>query len=421
MSSIASDPGPADRAPTHFFAPRLALRRFSALSLAMILVTTAGALTGRWLLATAAAAHAFEPAEPQPVSVRVLPLAEEVVSSGVHYSGLVKELRKADLSFRVAGTVAYLNQVEAPGGRMRDLHAGDTLPAGTVIARLDTADYEREHARAAQALAMARARLETARANTERARLDHRRNEQLSQRAAVSLSDLDNSRTKFREMAATEAAAEGDVESAKIGLRQAEANLAYCSLAVPFPRSTVAVRAIDNEERVTPNQTTFTIVDLSSVVITFNVPDTLVGRLSIGQEVEVSADAMPDRTFVGVMHKVASTADNQTRTYPVEVRVDDPRGLRPGMVATVTFRKESRAFLLPLTAVAPGSSPGTLTAFRVESAGGQSVARRVPVAFDDVLDNKVSVRMGGRLRPGDLVVATGLHRLRDGQEVRAVE
>jgi len=306
---------------------------------------------------------------------------------------------------------------------MRDVHEGDTLSLGTVIARLDPDDYGRERGQAAERLATARARLLQAKANTEQASLDNRRTEQLAIRNSVSASELDNARTKLKGMKAAESAAEGDVASAVIALEQAEANLKYCSLAMPFEQGTIASRAIDNNERVTPNQRTFTVVDISSVVISFNVPDTLVGRLSIGQSVEVATDALPGHRFVGVMHKIASTADSRTRTYPIEVRVDNPQGLRPGMVATVVFRKETRASLLPLTAVARGTSNGLLIVYRVEDEGGRSVIRKVPMTFDDVLDNKVAVHLGdvGGLRPGDQVVATGIHRLRDGQTVRVVE
>jgi RND family efflux transporter MFP subunit len=413
------DPRPAPV----FFAPSSTKRRTPTLGILGLLVTIAAAVTGRWLMASQAAANAPHALEPLPVSVRVIPVAEEVVSSGLRYSGLVKELQKADLSFRVSGTVADLQQVQAPGGRMRDVHAGDTLPKGTVIARLDPDDYGRERGQAAERLATARARLAQAKSNTEQAQLDHRRTEQLAIRNSVSTSELDNARTKLKGMQATEAAAEGDVASAAIGLEQAEANLKYCSLAVPFERSTIASRDIDNNERITPNQKVFTIVDVSSVVISFNVPDTLVGRLAMGQAVEVSTDALPGHPFAGVLHKIASTADARTRTYPIEVRVDNPDRLRPGMVATVVFRKEARACLLPLTSVAHASTGSQLMVYRLGDEGGRSIVRAIPLTFDDVLDNKVAVRLGelGGLQVGDRVVATGIHRLRDGQAVRVVE
>ncbi len=105
---------------------------------------------------------------------------------------MAKELRKADLSFRVAGTVTELHQVAGPGGRMRDVHEGDQLAKGTVLARLDPDDYGRERGQAAERLATARARLAQAKANTEQAQIDLRRNEQLARRNSLSALELDN-------------------------------------------------------------------------------------------------------------------------------------------------------------------------------------------------------------------------------------
>ena len=152
----------------------------------------------------------------------------------------------------------------------------------------------------------------------------------------------------------------------------------------------------------------------------------MVGKLAIGQAIEVTADALSGERFQGVIHKIGSTADPVTRTYQVEVRVDQPRGLRPGMVATVRFARERRAYLLPLTAVA--MSPGrSVVVYRVTETDGRTIVKEIPVAFDDVLDNRVAVRMnlgepgGSGLRPGDRVVATGIHRLHDGEVVKVAE
>ena len=78
----------------------------------------AAAATGRWLLASSAAAHAFEPADPSAGLGPGLAVTEEVVSSGLRYSGVVKELQKAELSFRVSGTVSLIST------RSRHLAAG---------------------------------------------------------------------------------------------------------------------------------------------------------------------------------------------------------------------------------------------------------------------------------------------------------
>ena len=213
-----------------------------------------------------------------------------------------------------------------------------------------------------------------------------------------------------------------DVEAARIGLDQADANLAYCTLVSPFSEGTVSARYIDAGERVAPNQKAFLVLDLSRVVIAFGVPDTLVARLSLGQEVDVTCDALPAERFRGV-DKIASTADPQTRSFEVEIRIDEPRGLRPGMIATVSLRCAQQVCLLPLSSVVPVPGTGRYDVFRVSEEAGSTVVRRVAAEFDDVVDNRVAVRLasGSGLKPGDRVVATGTHGLFDGQSVQVGE
>ena len=379
---------------------------------------------GRVLLAALAATHAVHIPPIEPPTVRVVPVVDEVVASGTYYSAVVKELQKAEISFRVGGTVAYLLKVEGPGGRARNVQDGDQVGKGVVLARLDPSDYQRERSMAVERLASAEARLQQTQADAELAKLDHDRTARLAARGSATQAELDAARSKLQSTSATAMVAKRDVESSRISLQQAEANLEYCTLTAPFDRAMVASRMIENFERVTAGQRAFLLLDLSSVVVSFSVPDGMVGRLAIGQPVEVTCDALSGRRFAGLIHKIGSTADAQTRTYAVEVRVDRPEGLRPGMVATAHFRRERRAFLLPLTAVAAGEGR-TIAVYRVSSEGGKSVARRVPVGFDDVLDNRLAVRLDPEtadgLRPGDLVVATGVHRLRDGEVVKVAE
>ena len=93
------------------------------------------------------------------------------------------------------------------------------------------------------------------------------------------------------------------------------------------------------------------------------------------------------------------------------------------MVATARFRRERRAYLLPLTSVGLGLDRSTVV-YRVEGSGGATTARQVPVRFDDVVDNRVVIQLdpgGAGLRPGDRVVATGVHRLHEGEAVKVAE
>ena len=405
------------------FARFLTVCRKLTASMAALAAVAAVALAGRAWLAARAESLAVKPAEPMPTTVRVAVLGPEVVATGLRYSAAVKEGERVKLSFRVGGTVEGLHRLSGPDGREHHLHEGDRVVKGTPLAWLDTADYRRERAIAAETLATAQARLAQLESDAELAETERRRIDELVRRGAVTDAELDTAHSRQRSTAAAVAGGRRAVESARIGLEQAEANLSYCTLTSPLDDGTVAARYIDAGERVAANQSAFLILDLSSVVIAFGVPDTLVNRLALGQKIDVRCDALPGERFQGLVHKIGSAADPQTRTYAIEVRIDEPKGLRPGMIATVLVEHEVRAHLLPLTAVVPRIESGLYDVFRITDEGGQLIVRRVPLEFDDVIDNRVAVSLGdgAALKPGDRVVVTGTHRLHDGQPVTIEE
>ncbi|HVA48848.1 MAG TPA: efflux RND transporter periplasmic adaptor subunit [Pirellulales bacterium] len=393
--------------------------RTGAISGGALVVVAAVALAGRTWLAARADALAVKPAEPPPATVRVARFEPEIVTPGLRYSAVVKEIGSAELSFRVGGTVDDIHRLSGPEGREHPIHEGDRVAKGAALASLDTADFRRERAIAAEKLAIAQARLAQLETQSGLATIELRRTEQLVGRGAATDAELDAARSRQLSTAAAVAGGRRDIESARIGVEQAEANLTYCTLVSPLEEGTVAARYIDVGERVMANQRAFRILDLSSVVIAFGVPDALVGRLALGQAIDVSCEALPGQQFHGVVHKIGAAAEPQSRTYTVEVRIDDPRGLRPGMIASVLLEREVRAYLLPLTAILPSTARGAYEVFRVTEESGQPVVRRVLVEFDDVIDNRVTIKVGdgASLEPGDRVVATGTHRLYDGQRV----
>lgn len=409
--------------PWLFFRQESTHRRNLTVSALILLTTAAATFAGRSFLAHWANSSKEQAGEPVPVVVQVTTLAPEVVETGLRYSGLVQELRKVELSFRVPGTIDELLQFDGPHAKPRDVHDGDTAVEGTVLARLDTADYERDRALAAQKLATAQARLAQAQAEAQLSRRELERNEQLYQRKVVSDADHDAAVSRVKSTTAAEQAIEREVDACRIQLEQSEANLGYCSLTVPFPVGTIAARRIDRQQRVAAHQTAFLVLDLSSLVIRFSVPDSLVGQLRIGQTVAVTSDALPGQTFAGAIHLIASSADPQTKTYPIEVRIDHPDGLKPGMVAAVQFRDKLSAHLLPLTAIASSSVRGQFIVYRVMESDGAHVVEEVPVESEAVLDNRVAIRLASSsgLQPGDRVVKSATHRLHAGQAVRIAE
>ena len=77
------------------------------------------------------------------------------------------------------------------------------------------------------------------------------------------------------------------------------------------------------------------VYDLSYLEMSINVDELQISSISVGQKVQITADAVQDKTYVGTVTRVSmkGTANGGTTTYPVTIRIDDTDGLRPGMNA----------------------------------------------------------------------------------------
>ena len=89
-----------------------------------------------------------------------------------------------------------------------------------------------------------------------------------------------------------------------------------------------------------------------------NVDELQVSDLSVGQSVQVTADAVPDKTYVGEVTRVSmkGSSSGGTTTYPVTVRIDDIDGLRPGMNANaeIVVANATSALCVPNAAIVQG-------------------------------------------------------------------
>ena len=73
--------------------------------------------------------------------------------------------------------------------------------------------------------------------------------------------------------------------------------------------------------------------------MSINVDELQISSISVGQKVQITADAVQDKTYVGTVTRVSmkGTANGGTTTYPVTIRIDDTGSLMPGMNATAAL------------------------------------------------------------------------------------
>jgi multidrug efflux system membrane fusion protein len=374
------------------------------------------------------------PKDRDPVPVRTMLLTPEVVVVSSRFSGSVEPLQTTDLAFKLPGTVQRLYQ---PPGLDRDVQVGDVLAKGTVIAELDEGDLRRAKAGAEARVAQLEARVATARENLEIAtRVLGRFNE-----SAGSVSEVarDDSAAKRVAAAGELASAEHALADAKVQLDQASDDYVNRQLIVPFDNATVAEKHVEPGERKAAHEVAFRLIDITTVHVTFGVPDTMIGdpafsapaadRVHFGQRLQITADAIEGRWLEGVVTKVAPQADPRTRTFLTELTLTNPKLpegqllLRPGMIVTVHVgtQFDRHVTLLPMTAIHRARSTDELSVYEVVDESGRDVVRARRVALGGVYDSQVEVvPAGSKLREGSEVVVTTAEKLTDGTLVRVM-
>jgi Cu(I)/Ag(I) efflux system membrane fusion protein len=125
--------------------------------------------------------------------------------------------------------------------------------------------------------------------------------------------------------------------------------------------------------------TLFTVADLSQVWIKADVYEDQLPQIHRGQEVDITADSLPDRTIRGHVDFIEPSASPQTRTVPVHIHVANP-GMRllPGMFVNANFvsKSASESIVVPRSAVL---DTGTRKIVYVAKPGGVFEAREIEV------------------------------------------
>ena len=148
----------------------------------------------------------------------------------------------------------------------------------------------------------------------------------------------------------------------------------------------------------------FTVGSLSTVWLIANVRESDAPRMKVGQSVEVSVLAYPNRTFKAKLAYVAPALDPTTRRLPVRAEIENPdRELLPEMFATfrIISGQERMAAAVPVDSVIYEGAQARVWVARPEQ---KSVVTR-SIEVGDTVNGLVEVRKG--LQVGETVVASG--------------
>ena len=176
----------------------------------------------------------------------------------------------------------------------------------------------------------------------------------------------------------------------------------------------VSARNYDVGDMYAMSMPLFTVEQIVPVKLLIGVSETDYSKVKKGDAVTVTADAIPDKTFYGKISRIYPTVDPATRTFTVEVKIDNTyKTLRPGMFAraTVNFGSNNNV-VIPDVAVVKQQGSGERFVYVLNE---DNTVTYKKVVLGRRMGAEYEVLEG--LQDGDRIVVGGQIRLKDGVKV----
>jgi multidrug efflux system membrane fusion protein len=348
----------------------------------LLLAIVLGGLYGFNRFRQQAIATFFANNKPPPARISAVEVKTEAVPRFATGIGAVAAVHQVTINPEVGGRVTRI--FFEPGAMIK---AGDPLvQINDAPERGDLANYE---------------------AQARWAEITLQRSSQLAQRDFAARETVDQKQSQL--------------DQARAEILRTEALIAQKLIRAPFSGQ-LGMRQIEVGQYLTPGAAIVTLTDLSTLYVNFTLPSQMRGQILVGQQVNVTADAFPGRTFSAEITTIEPQVSADTRTMAIQATMANPdHALLPGMFinAAVILPPQPDMMVLPETAVdytLYGDSVYVIRDDGKDAAGNPILkAVRTPVKAGTRWGNKVAILDG--LKPGERVIAAGQIKVQNGAQV----
>nr|WP_294777072.1 efflux RND transporter periplasmic adaptor subunit [uncultured Flavobacterium sp.] len=211
--------------------------------------------------------------------------------------------------------------------------------------------------------------------------------------------------------------AQTQMVSAQKAVAQIKAQLAKTIIRAPFT-GTIDEVFVEKGEVVAPSpQGLMRIVNLSNMYVSTTVPETYIGKLKVGTEVDVFLTSL-GKTYKGKVRQIGNFINPSNRSFGIEVSVPNPENLlRPNQVAKlkITDYINKKAIVVP-TNVVQEDGTGDKFIYVVEDSNGKTgKAKKVIVTVGKSSDNVTEILSG--LSANDIIVTEGVNNISEGMKL----
>lgn len=317
--------------------------------------------------------------EEKVATVRIDTVQVGNADAALQFPGKVVAAEDVNVSFKVAGTIQRILVKE-----------GDRVAAGQLLAEMDPADYKVQ-------LAAVEAEYANVKAEAERVM-------GLFADGATTASNNDKARYGLQQMEQKLANARHQVE--------------YCKIYAPFS-GTVQHKYFEGRETVAAGMPVLSVIGGGVPEVVINLPASSYLNRQNFAAYTATFDVLPGQTipldFVSVLGKA-----NTSQLYTMRLRLHEANAnIAPGMSAWVSIQyagSENGLVRIPTTAFIEEGGKSYVFVFDPKS----HIVKRSEVSIQKLHTDGTADAMGS-IKPGELVVSSGAHFVKDGEKVNPLE
>ena len=211
--------------------------------------------------------------------------------------------------------------------------------------------------------------------------------------------------------------AQTQMVSAQKGVAQMRAQLSKTVIRAPFS-GTIDEVFVEKGQIVAPSQQgLMRILNLGNMYVSTSVPETYIGKLKVGTEVDVFLTSL-GKTYKGRVRQVGNYLNPNNRSFGIEVSVPNPENLlRPNQVAKLKIidYTDKNAIVVPTNVVQEDGEKNKFVFTVANSNGKTGTAKKVIVKVGKSSDNVTEIVSG--LSANDIIVTEGVNSIADGMKL----
>jgi RND family efflux transporter MFP subunit len=323
-----------------------------------------------------------------PVSVLTAPVVNGSIQEYLSYTGTLEGREQATVLSQTAGVVEKVS-----------MNPGQACKIGQV---LGTVENSAQQAGVNQAKAQELA----ASANYEKAQKDLERIQSLYNDKVATKDNLEMTQIAVK-------SAFAQYKGAQAALQAANKQLDNTYLKATI-NGRIATKLINVGETLAPGMPIATLVDDSAFKLKIFVPENNITQVKLKDQVDVTIDAIPGKTFKGTINSVGMAFEGDGNSYPVEIIIQKNGNpdIKAGMFARsiISTLKKDNTMLIPASAVVMNDNQTYVYVVN----GNKAVMKKIETG----LKNDESYEVLSGLSIEDKVITTGKDAVSDGSLIQ---